>query len=149
MHNNSYWKAFLLFVLGCTLVYSGIAAYRYYEYIRLTDKQPITKVVQWDIFEKSDEEFILISTYEFTVAGRDYTGKMEWSDFPYRNEWSAKKAIQERGQEPLFVWYDPSNPNYSSLQKHFPVKQCIYAVFLWGLFLYFIWIGSYVANNRN
>lgn len=149
MHNNLLWKAFLFVVLVYTLGYSAVAAYRYYEYARLTEKKTLTYPIVWDVFEKSDENYILISKYTYEVNGHLFHGEMPWSDEPYRNAWAAKKAIEAYKKQTFTVWYDPSHPDYSSLQKHPPLKECVYALILWGLLLYFVWLGYYVAGRND
>jgi hypothetical protein len=148
VHKNVFWRAFLLVVTLTTLIYSGIATYRYHAYLSLSAKQPLTGPISWDVEEKSSEDFILISNYTYQVNGLSYSGETKWSDTPYRNGWAAQQAIEVSAKESFTVWYDPSDPSYSSLQKHFPLKECVYAVFLWGLLLYFVWLGYYAGSYR-
>lgn len=39
-------------------------------------------------------------------------------------------------------WY-----TIDAIQKDYPFKACLYASVLWGLLLYFLWIGRRVAKG--
>jgi hypothetical protein len=147
MHKNLLWQAFLVVVLITTLVYSGIAAYRYFNYSRLTAFAQAS-TLKWNIQELTDEEFIIEGDYTFGVNNKTYRGKTSWPREPYRNDYAAEKAIEEFSSQNWKIWYDPSNPDHSSLQKKFPLKESISAAFLWALFLYFLWLGYYVNKFK-
>lgn len=147
MHKNFIWQAFLLIVFLATLWYTVIATYRYYSYIRLTAKTTPASM-QWDIQEVSDEDYVLSANYGFKVGDQSFTGTTSWTKEPYRNHYAAEKAQEEFTAQNLVVWYDPSSPEHSSLQKELPLKECISAIFLWGLLLYFLWISFYVAKFK-
>lgn len=147
MHKNFIWQSFLLVVLLTTLWYTGKAAYKYYGYARLTQKAIATDM-KWSIQELSDEDYILESQYTFKVGDHLFQGMTSFANTPYRNQYSATKAKAEMSAQKWIVWYDASNPHNSSLQKDFPLKECVYAILLWGLMLYFLWISFYVAKFK-
>ena len=47
----------------------------------------------------------------------------------YRNAYATNEAIQELNTHPKEVYYNPKNPQKSSIQRDFPTKECIYASF--------------------
>lgn len=148
MHNNILWRAFLLVILACTLYYSGIALYRYYVYTSLTGAARPTSMV-WNIVKEIEARYILETDYQYAVADKSYSGKTVWEDEKYVNEYGANEAIEEAKATQWVVWYNPSNPVKSSLEKHMPVKEFVSAFFLWGLFLYFLWLGFYVGTFKS
>jgi hypothetical protein len=75
-----------------------------------------------------------------------YSGASVLTDEPFRNRWGAQEAITQYAAKEWRVWFDHKDPDYSSLQKKFPLKECVSAIFLWGLLLYFLWLGFYVAK---
>lgn len=139
MSKNLLWMVLLLVIASCATGYSLLFAYRYYNYTRLTEKQQITSL-EWNNVEKSSEEHVLIGKYTYTVNGILYGGETTKEGRPYFSAWAAKKAIDSLNKDTFVAWYDPKNPNYSSLQKHFPLRECVYTAILWGLFLYFLWL---------
>lgn len=149
MHKNLLWQAFLTVVLLVALGYSGIALYHYYAYARLTVHTTSITSMQWQIQEKADDEYILKTDYVFNVGEQAFQGSTLWPREPYRNRYAAEQIIKARSGEHWQVWYDEKDPRHSSLEKHFPLKECLSAIFLWGLLFYFVWLGYYVAKFKN
>lgn len=127
------------------LFYSGRTAYHVWQYVRL-DKQIKAEKIQWSVLSLGDEEFVPHGTYEFKAAGKSYQGETRWRD-PYLNEWAAQEAVKNFIRSPPLVWYDAGSPEFSSLEKHFPVKEGVYTFILWILGLYFAGLGYYVQRR--
>ena len=147
MHKNLWWQAFLIAVFLIVLWYSGTALYRTYNYSRLTAKTTPTSI-KWDVLELSDDEFVMEGNYTFEVKGKTFEGNTPLKNSIYKNRWAVEEDLPKMDKVKWGVWYNPSNPDYSSLQKKFPVKECLSAVFMWVLFLYFLWLGFYVSKFR-
>ena len=147
MHKNFVWQAFLFVILAATLWYSAIALYSYYSHSHLEVQTPVSSMA-WEIEEKSDESYLVKGIYHFEFKGNSYPGSTTMTDMIYRNQWAAEQAIKELSDKNWKVWFDPQDPGHSSLQKNFPYKECITAIFLWGLFFYFLWLGFYVARFK-
>jgi hypothetical protein len=148
MHKNFLWQGFLIVVLAGTLWYSGLALYRYYIYKGLSTQASVL-TMQWEINEAASDKFIVEALYKFTVADKTYVGETAWDDRPYLNDWAAREVITEKAKQTWRAWYDPSNPNHSSLKRDFPLKETLSAICLWGLFFYFILLGLYVTKYRS
>lgn len=147
MHKNFIWQAFLLIIFLTTLWYTVVAGFRYYAYVRLT-QQTALEDIEWHIEEVSEEDYVLTANYKFKIDSQSFSGSTSWTKMPYRNRYSADRAKEERAAQEWRVWFDPSSPEHSSLQKDFPLKESVSATFLWGLLLYFLWLGFYVARFR-
>lgn len=147
MHSNWLYRGFLLGVLIAALWYSGLAGYRYYNYSRLTSSvRPAS--INWQIKEKAEDEFIFEASYTFNIKGRTYIGSTSWPKQFYRNRQAAEQDRSGFAKQYQFIWFNPNNPEHSSLQIKLPIKECVSAVILWGLFLYFVWLGFYVAKFK-
>lgn len=147
MHKNILWRAFIAFIFIATLWYTVIAVYRYHNYKSLNAQVDVT-AIQWHAIEESPESFTIQANYRYTFNGNTYTGSSAW-DSVYRNDWAAQEDIADFSKKRWKVWIDPGNPDHSSLQKKFPLKECISSVVLWGIFLYFLSLGFYVAKIKN
>lgn len=147
MHNNAIYRAFLLTIMLVTFWYSGVAVYRYYNYARLTAQTQLTSSV-WKVHEVAEDEFYLEAFYTFSTGQKTYEGSTSWPGEFYRNSWGAEKDIPYFQKHRRVVWFSPSNPHHSSLQKKFPLKESVSAILLWGLLFYFIWIGFYVSKFK-
>ncbi|MEI8365335.1 MAG: hypothetical protein WCF65_02860 [Parachlamydiaceae bacterium] len=148
MHRNFLWQAFLGIVALATLWYSCIAAYRYYSYSRL-DGHAETSTISWIIEEHATDTFTLKANYQFTANQAVHHGTTRYPDDNYLNQWAAEQAAKSNTKHPWTVWYDQSHPDTSSLQKNFPFKECLSAIILWGLLLYFLWLGFYVSRYKS
>ena len=148
MHKNIFWQAFLVIVFASTLWYSGIALYDYYSYSQLK-VQTSPSNIEWSIEEVKDEYFVAKGNYHFNFKGNSYTGTSALTDDAYRNRWAAEQGLKELSTLKPKIWFDPQNPQHSSLQKKFPLKECISAIFLWGLTFYFLWLGFYVSRFKS
>lgn len=144
MHKNRFWLAFLAVVLLCSAWYTGKALYYYYNYKQLSEQTTPTSL-EWRVVAHSDEDFTLDTDYTFKVHNEVFAGTTSW-ERSYLSEWAAHQEIQELSHQVWKVWYSSKNPHISSLQKNFPFKESISALLLWGLFLYFLWLGYYVGN---
>lgn len=147
MHKNFLFQSFLLILFAITLWYTGKATYRYHTYSKLT-AQVVPTQVDWSIEEISTDDYILVANYTYNISGTDYKGSTAFSKEPYRNPYAAEQYKKERVMQSWVVWYDPSTPHHSSLQKEFPLKECLTAIFMWGLLLYFLWISFYVTKFK-
>lgn len=147
MHSNLLYRGFLAAIFLTSLWYTGIAAYRYYTFSSLTAQtHPLS--MQWTVHEVAEDDFYLEAAYSFNVDNKSFNGKTAWPRLFYRNKWAAEKDAPHMEKQHQIIWFNPHNPNHSSLQKSFPIKECISAVFLWGLFLYFLWLGYYVTKFK-
>jgi len=147
MHKNPVWLALLVLISLIALWFSAIALYDLYGYLTLTETVPAEKI-NWSIKEESPESFQIVADYTFIVNDQHYAGSTTFKDWPYRNPWGAQSALLEREKQQWSVWYSPRNKHHSSLQKSFPIQECITMGVLWGLLLYFLWLGSYVARYQ-
>lgn len=137
----------MIVMLAVVLSYTAVALYRYYNYSILTAKTEATST-KWTIQEKADDEFLLVSHYQFDVNGKIVVGETVFKDEVYRNSWAAEQDIAKYTLRKWDVWYSPRNPDDSTLQKNFPLKEVLSAGFLWCLLLYFLWLGYYVSRFK-
>jgi hypothetical protein len=150
MYKNPFWILFLAFLSLVTAWYVGRAFYLVYEYSVLQRNVP-AKTIEWRVDELSDEQFVPEAAYTYEVDGKTYEGKGLWTEQIYRNAYAAQLAIMAFKQSPKrswTIWFDPTEITHSSLQKTFPIKECIYAGLLSGILLYFIGLGYYVSRQK-
>lgn len=144
MHRNPYWIVFLTIIGLIVLAYTGYTFFNIYEYSSLTQKTA-PQSIQWSINKLDDDNFVLFANYAFNWDGKNYTGKVI-RDEHYLNAWATREALEGLNKGAYTVWFDPANPQNSTLFKSFPLKQSIYAAVLWLLFFYFLWLGYSVKR---
>lgn len=146
MHRNPLWLAFLGVVALVVLGYSiktGIAVFNYEQQRVSTPPAGIT----WSAKKVAEDSYVLQADYQFYSHQILYQGKTEFP-FSYRNAFAAELAGKEESSKPWRVWYSPSNPQNSTLQKQFPIKECFYGIVLWCLLIYFVILGYRVGHER-
>lgn len=148
MHKNRAWRAFLYLMAAATLYFCASAVYSVHYYYRLS-AQTLPAQMVWGYREISADALAPVASYAFTAQGKMVSGETLLDEPVFRNEWAVDKVLGELKTRSWRVWYDPSNPSHSSLQKTFPFKEILSALALAVLFLYFIGLGIYVEKKFN
>lgn len=146
MSHNRWWQILLCMIAIGALWFTIPTVYHLYIYAKL-NAQTTTNSIEWSVKEITDEHYLPHAKYTFTVNGLGHEGETTLTFPPYRNGWAAEQAIAEHAKHPWDVYFSPSDPQYSSLQKSLPFKECLSTAFLWGLLLYFIGLKYYVVNK--
>jgi hypothetical protein len=155
IHKNSLFLGFLGLLAAAASIYSAIALYKYYRYAVLDSQAPAQSIEwsikvdkkKWPLSLLFEDNYRLLAMYSFSVEGKAMKGSTSFKE-NYLNSWAAEQAIKKNEQKNWIVWYQSGKVNHSTLQKNFPLKECVSAGVLWALLLYFIWLGFYVANYR-
>jgi hypothetical protein len=148
-HKNWFWQLFLMAIGAIVLWYTGSAAYGLYQYHRL-NREMQAHSVQWAVKKEADDAYFLIAKYQFSPLQNSLVEGETIFKFPiFWNAWAAEKAIPEYAAKSWLVYYVGNNPSISSLQKNFPLKECISATVLWGILIYFLWLDRYISKWEN
>lgn len=147
MHKNQIWLFLLIAVGIATAWYSGKAVYHLYSYYRLQNHTEAT-VTDWKVKEIKSDAFVLEATYFFRLKGEEILATDFLIDPIFRNHYAAEQSIPKFAKKSWIVWFDPTNPHYSSLQKKFPTKECWSAGMMLALATYFTWLGFYVGSKH-
>ena len=123
------------------------AIYLAYLYSSLNASTSIQEI-KWTVEQLHEDRFVLKADYTFTVKDQQFSGETLFTNDVFWNPWTAQDALKVYDQKDWTVWYSGGNPQYSSLQKNFPLKECISAGVLWILMLYFFGLGYYVATRK-
>ena len=146
MHKNYIWLAFLALTTGAVGWYTIKALYLLYLYAALNAQAPADNVL-WGVEQIKNEKFVLKARYNFVAKGEKYAGETLFKNDLYWNHWAAEESIKVYEQKDWVVWYASTNPQYSTLQKNFPLKECISSAILWTLLFYFFGLGYYTARK--
>ncbi len=105
--------------------------------------------IKWQVEQLNEDRWIIKADYRFKIKNKEYRGETLFKNDLYWNSWAAESALKVYSQKDWMVWYSSSNPQYSSLQKNFPLKECISTGILWIILIYFFGLGYYVATRKN
>lgn len=148
MHGNRYWLMFLSLVLACAIGYTGWTIFKLYHYFSLSTSLPIEEV-EWLVATGENDTFSPQAHYTFKYQDQIFKGQTTWSE-SYLNLWAAQEATSRLSNQIKKVWVDRNHLDNSTLQKIFPLKECLSTLALWMLALYFIGLGYYVTRySRN
>jgi hypothetical protein len=131
------FRFFLLAISGgCALWFAGSSCLDLWTYSRLDVRYP-AKIFKWEIERKSASQFVLIAHFIYEVRGETYQGKTRLKKPYYLNEASAEAKVKEFETKCWAVWVDASFPQFSSLERSFPLKNVLYGVICLGILVYF------------
>ncbi len=145
MHKNKVWLSFLCLYASIAMWFMGAAVYSSYHYWKMSASRPPSQA-NWSVAELSSEVFVPQVAYTFEVAKTSFAGRTMLTNHRYIHPKGAEQALTEFSAKKWAVWYNPADPQESTLQKMFPFKECISALILFGLLLYFIWLGFFVTR---
>jgi hypothetical protein len=132
----------LLLVLLATLLFFGLrGGVSLYQYLRLSSFKAAQEM-NWEIEEKGASEVMLIGTYAFEFEGRMFHGRAVL-DPPLLNVYAAQDALMRYKEFTWQIWFNPSHPDETALQRFFPWKDLSYAAALSVLFLHFLFLGLF------
>ena len=142
------WKA-LLFTLGSISIYFSYNAYiQLYNFFRLKE-QTHANITNWSITNSPDNKYIVQAQYTFSFEDKQHQKAHLFKNHRSLNFWGANSTLKDLSSKPWSVWFDPKNASNSSLQKLFPYKESIYAILLFAIFIYFIFLSLYFKKNQN
>lgn len=147
MHKNFIWLCFLSLIAGGVGWFTIKTLYMVYLYTSLNVAVPPDHL-KWKVEQLSEDRFVPRADYSFNVKDKQYLGETLFENDMYWNQWTADEALKVYAQKDWIVWFSDHNPQYSSLQKNFPLKECISVGVLWVLLLYFLGLGYYVGSQK-
>lgn len=148
MHKNPAWMIFLGFIGLTTLYFCASAAVSLYDYYYET-QTAVPLSINWSYRKVSNDVYAPFASYTFQVKGGVIKGESFLAQPLFRNEWVADEILNSLKKDPHKIWYDPSHPHRSTMEKTFPIRDCVYALVLVILFGYFIGLGIYVGRYGN
>lgn len=146
MTSNRFWQLLVVPIAIAAIWCTGDALYKLYHYYRLSASTSAT-ITGGSVEKVSEDRFLLKLTYNFSVKGELYSGETVFDEPLFRNAWAAEEALPKFTVKPWKAWYSSSNHGYSSLQKNFPVKECLSSIMLLGIMVYFLGLRYYVAKT--
>ncbi|MBI5272754.1 MAG: hypothetical protein HY861_02080 [Chlamydiia bacterium] len=131
----------LFFIL---LVLSGVVA-AYFSYRLVVDlwsygsrKESVgARIFRWEVKAEGDR-YAISAHYFFEVMGMRWEGVYVFPKPWHLNEGAAAAYLEEHAKDPRFVWYNPKNPSFSSLDREFPVGLLLKTLICYGVFCYFL-----------
>jgi hypothetical protein len=146
MNANIYWRLFLGLIGVCVVGYTAMTLTDLYRYLVLSERTQVHPF-EWSVKKRKSDDYRIHGHYTFSLQGQLYSGESAVEEEKFLNPWAAKQAIPRYQKRDWEVWYNPQSAHDSALQKYFPTKECISSVILWGILLYFIWLGYYVHQH--
>lgn len=147
MHKNKLWLSWLVVLSLITLWYAGMAVLSAWHYAHLTASTSPTAIA-WSVKQLKSDDFSPLATYTFEVNGQAFQGVTPLREIPYRNSWGVEQDLKKLQAMQWRVWYEPHAPYRSTLQKTFPLKECLSALFLLLLWGYFVGLGMYIGSQK-
>jgi len=148
MHKNKFWLGFLALITLTMGWFTWQTLSKTKDYFALSDLTTPSSIT-WSAIKMGEDHYLLSANYSFLLAKKEIT-KTEILTTPiYPNPWAAELAASKQEGKKWHIWYAPNDPKHASLYKHFPTKELISTIILWGVWIYFLWLGFYVTKFSN
>ncbi len=141
------WIAFICTVVLVVLWFTADAAYKHYHY-NAQSHALLPGEINWSIEKKADDLFLHHAAFSYNIDNKSYKSHTVLRPPIYRNAWAAREALPSVKEKEWRVWYNPTYPEQSTIQKNFPYKEWVYATALWAVLLYFFWLGRRIAEQK-
>ncbi|MCB1114211.1 MAG: hypothetical protein KDK62_05585 [Chlamydiia bacterium] len=142
MFQNKVLAALIAMCGAAAVVYSALAAGPLWFYLNL-DKEVPVELVEIKPKQLDSDRYGVEVTYK-----HDRFQTTQVLDDPfYLNAYGAQMRGKELQKEIKVAWVDSDHPEKSSLTKQFPYKELAYALMLWGICFYFIFLGWRYGTN--
>lgn len=146
MKHKQIFVAFLACIGLVVLWFSFNSSYKVYQWVTQTKSTKPLKI-EWDIEQQASDRYMIVAAYTFKDKGKEVFGQTEFHSKKYKSIETAKHFIDEYSHNNWVIWYSPSQPQNSTINRFFPLKSCLYTAIVWCIFLYFIWLSYYVGKN--
>ncbi|MBY0529962.1 MAG: hypothetical protein K2P51_07200 [Rhabdochlamydiaceae bacterium] len=138
-------------ILGCvvgaiSLWIVGAALFALSNYWKLSTPVP-AQVTQWKVVEISSSSFAVEALYTYEFKKKNYSGSTLFDAPLYLNPYAAASDLKKWEALTWQAWIQPSHPEISSLQRHFPSKKIVHAVLTLGVVVYFLFLRRWLLSR--
>jgi hypothetical protein len=99
-------------------------------------------IESFDVINKK-ENFKPLIYYSFKVKDKIYKNK-NITRKKFLNNMNVKEYVDKLSHANFTIWYNKKNPNISSFERDFPIKNCVYLSLTFLIFVYFLILKYYV-----
>ena len=142
---NKLWLCLMLISSSIAIWFGSMAASSLWKYSFLTHKTS-AEVQEFKVIQKKSSQFALEASYRFTHEGKVFEAKTEFHKPYYLNQYAAQSACNVCKAKLWQVYFCPSKPEISSLQKIFPFQECIQALITSIICLYFFFMKGFLRK---
>lgn len=107
------------------------------------NQKAVAHVESYQIREYKKNKYKALITYSFKVNDKIFVKKNFFRKI-FLNQFNADEFVSKISKENFYIWFNKKNPNFSSLEKTFPIKNCVYLSITLLIFFYFIILKYYV-----
>ncbi len=99
----------------------------------------------FDIINNKKNSYKALVCYSFKVKDKTFKNKIIYSK-NFLNYMNANEFVEKLSHDNLPIWFNKKNPNISSFEKIFPIKNCVYVIITFIIFIYFLILKYYVYS---
>jgi hypothetical protein len=144
MRHKISWLIALIFpvIAFFLLSYSTICQINTY---LLLKKNVLANVDKLEIRLDKKNRYEILAFYSFKIGNKVFFNK-NCLRKKFLNILSAQDYIKKNSEKKVIVWFNPKNPNITSIERKFPIKNCIYSVLCFSIFIYFVILKYYAYS---
>jgi len=111
------------------------------------NEQKQGNILKYEIRNDKRDKYKALIHYSFKFKDKNFENKSFCREF-FLNYINAKDYVEKLSKNNFTIWFNLKNPNISSFEKNFPVKNCVYVFITFLIFFYFLILKVYVYNFR-
>ncbi|NGX35054.1 MAG: hypothetical protein K1060chlam1_01422 [Candidatus Anoxychlamydiales bacterium] len=140
-----YKISWLIILVVSSVILLGISfktAFLISKYFTL-DSKIKAEVEKIEIIESKKDKFEVTAFYYFKIGNKNFYNVRKFQD-KFINKITAIDFKEKISKKDFFTWYNKKNPNISAVEKKFPIKNLVYSIMTFIIFVYFIILKYYV-----
>ncbi len=138
------WVGLTVLSLGIACWFLGKFSLEWYRYHQFSSETTAT-IQAWGINEVKKGHYSIYAKYWFENDGETVLGRTNFK-LKFTNEAAAKTTLNDWKRQSWTVYYRPKNPQASTLQRPFPMKEMVHGLIALGVLLYFLYLRKYVIS---
>lgn len=146
MNRNSICQALMACMAIAVLWFTFDTGYQLYRWVVQT-VETIPAHIEWQVHQEAQDRYTLAAQYAFKVKDSTYQGETAFRSKRYKSPETASHFLKQHIQANWKVFYAPDRPQISTINRVFPLKSCVYTAIIWGVMIYFFWLGRVVKNG--
>lgn len=101
------------------------------------------------IINYKSQKYKIYVSYTYNVNNKIFKNNSSYSK-NFINYINANDFKEKISKNVFYIWYNKMNPNISSVEKTFPIKNCFYLIISFLVFIYFLILKYYLyAFQKN
>lgn len=145
-----FWSVLVVFSLGVFLYFASLSLFSFLTYVSF-DQKTEARVFSWEIKNSKDNYYILAHyQYNWPASSGNMEEKEQTTVFSktFLNYPAAFAFLKAEAKKNWSAWYSSKSPDKATLVKEFNLKNLVYAIISFAVFIYFFVLKYKLQKNE-